>query len=376
MTSKVAFVLGTRPEIIKLAPVIRACDEAGIDSTVVHTGQHYSESLDDVFFTDLELPEPAYNLGVGSGDHGRQTGRMMVELERILQAEAPDVVLVQGDTNSALAGGLVASKLDCAVGHVEAGLRSFDREMPEEHNRRLLDHVATWLFAPTEEAATRLHDEAIPEDRVFVTGNTIVDAVTEHAGLAAEKSTILDDLDLVADDFALLTAHRAGNVDDADNFAGLLRGVGRYAERADLDVIYPIHPHSSQRIESFDLSVPDRIRLIDPLTFLDFLALERAATLVFTDSGGVQEETCILGTPCVTLRENTERPETLRVGSNVLAGTDPDRIVAAAADMAGKAGDWEPPFGDGTAATRILHHLGIESPTTEEPASATGRVPQ
>ena len=366
MSQHIAFVLGTRPEIIKLAPVIRACVDGGISHTVIHMGQHYSERLDDVFFADLQLPEPDYNLQVGSGRHGEQTGRMLVEIENVLLEEQPDVLLVQGDTNSALAGGIAAMKLDTKLGHVEAGLRSFDREMPEELNRVLVDHGADLLFPPTDDSAEQLRDEGIPAERMTVTGNTIVDAVLQNRELAAENSTILEELGLTPGEFVLLTAHRPGNVDDPDRFASLLEGVGRYAEMTDTDVVYPIHPRSEAKLEEFGLAVPDRIRCVEPLNFLDFLRLESTASLVFTDSGGVQEETCILGTPCVTLRENTERPETLDVGSNVLAGPDPNSIVVNAFEMRTRPTDWEPPFGDGHAASRILAACGVETPVTSE----------
>ena len=366
MSTHIAFVLGTRPEIIKLAPVIRACVDGNVPFTVVHTGQHYSEKLDDVFFTDLQLPEPDYNLGVGSGTHGEQTGQMLVEIEQILLDEDPDVVLVQGDTNSALAGGIATMKLDVQLGHVEAGLRSFDRDMPEEHNRVLVDHAADLLFPPTDDSAERLREEGIPADRVSVTGNTVVDAVLQNRDIAADRSTILKDLGVAAGEFVLLTAHRPGNVDDPERFAQLLEGVNRYAELTDKTVLYPIHPRSEAKLEEFGLTVPERIRCIEPLNFLEFLHLEDTASLVFTDSGGVQEETCILGTPCVTLRENTERPETLEVGSNVLAGPEPESIVVNAFEMQTRDTDWDLPFGDGHAATRILEGCGIETAVTSE----------
>lgn len=376
MTSQLVFILGTRPEIIKLAPVIRACEHAGVEYSLVHTGQHYSDELDEVFFDDLELRAPDYNLEVGSDSHGRQTGEMLLGLDEVLDAERPDTVVVQGDTNSALAGGMVASKRDCELAHVEAGLRSFDREMPEEINRVLIDHAASWLFAPTREAAEQLREENVPDDRIAVTGNTIVDAVRENAQLAVSKSDVLSDLGLEREEFALLTLHRAKNVDDEARFASLLEGVARYARRTDTEVIYPIHPHAADRIEAFGLRVPDRVRLVDPLSFLDFLRLESTAAIVFTDSGGVQEEACVVGTPCVTLRNNTERPETLTVGSNVLAGDDLSDIVEAGLEMRFGCGDWDVPFGDGNAAIRILDHLGIESSVSTTSAPSPDRVSQ
>lgn len=356
-----AFVFGTRPEFIKVAPVLAECRRRGLATYVIHTGQHYSASLDDVFFEQLDLSEPDVNLNIGSGDHGAQTGAMLAGIERHLRDRDPDVVVVQGDTNSTLAGALAATKLGLEVAHVEAGLRSFDRDMPEEINRVVVDHVADHLFPPTEEMAALLRDEGIPEDRITVTGNTIVDAVTDNRAVAERTSTILADLGLAAGEFALLTAHRAETVDDPESFASVLEGVSAAAERLGLEVVYPVHPRASDRLESFDLEVPRGVRLVEPVDFFEFLRLEDAAALAFTDSGGVQEETCILGTPCVTLRYGTERPETVYVGANCVAGHDPAEIVAAATSMRNKAADWEVPFGDGDAAERILDALAYSS---------------
>ena len=358
-------VLGTRPELVKLAPVIRACDRRGVDYSLVHTGQHYSRSLDAVFFDDLDIPEPDYRLAVGSDSHAGQTGDMIERIEAVVADEDPETVVVQGDTNSSLAGGIVASKLPTALAHVEAGLRSYDREMPEEVNRVLVDHVADHLLAPTAGARRNLREEGIPDDRIAVTGNTVVDAVRQHAQVAAERSAVLDELGVEPGEFLLLTAHRQENVDDPDRFGRLLRGVARYAERAGLPVIYPIHPRAAERIASGDVDLPDVIRTVDPLRYLDFLKLEDDAALVFTDSGGVQEEACVLGTPCVTLRDSTERPETVEVGANRVAGLDPDSVVAAATAMRDRSTDWENPFGGGDAADRVLDALVGIAPGTD-----------
>lgn len=367
----VAFVLGTRPEIIKLAPVIQECNRRRIPFSIIHTGQHYSELLDSVFFDQFRLPEPDYNLGVGSGTHGEQTGKMLAAIEQRLLAEEPSVVVVQGDTNSVLAGALAGSKLDVDVAHVEAGLRSFDREMPEEINRVLVDHTAEYLFAPTTESARLLKAEGIDDSRITVTGNTIVDALTQGLEVVESESSILDDLGLTTDEFCLLTAHREENVDSRERFEALLDGVNEYAERAGLPVVYPIHPRAQDRLDEFDMAVPLNVRLVDPVDYLDFLKLERDATLVFTDSGGVQEETCVLGTPCVTLRDNTERPETISAGANCLAGTSPDHIATLAELMASRDTDWSSPFGDGRAGYRILETLDIDAPVDKETATPT-----
>jgi UDP-N-acetylglucosamine 2-epimerase (non-hydrolysing) len=359
--TQVAFVLGTRPEIIKLAPVVQACHRLGVDTTIIHTGQHYTDSLDSVFFEQLDLPTPDYNLGVGSSSHGEQTGRMLIEVERTLTEIQPDVVLVQGDTNSVLAGSIAASKMDTQLGHVEAGLRSFDRSMPEETNRVVADHVAEYLFAPTEQSKKHLLNEGIAEKHITVTGNTIVDALLRNLEIAQQKSTILADLDLVGETFFVMTAHRQENVDDEGRFRDLLTGVDQAAEMHDAEVIYPVHPRADDRIETFGIEVPDRIQMVKPLDYLDFLYLSAEADLVLTDSGGVQEEACILRVPCVTMRENTERPETLDVGANRLSSTDPDQIVAIATEMLLRCGNWENPFGDGDAAEQILRALPLKT---------------
>ena len=360
--TELAFVLGTRPEIIKLAPVLKECDRRGLSTHVVHTGQHYSDSLDEIFFEQLELDLPDVNLAVGSGTHGEQTGEMLAAVEAELLEHEPSVVLVQGDTNSTLAGALAGAKLNINVGHIEAGLRSFDREMPEETNRIVVDHVSDHLFPPTTEMATLLRKEGLPDSRITVTGNTVVDAITAYDGVAAETSEVLSELDLQPGGFALLTAHRAETVDDRESFANVLDGVARAADRLDLDVVYPIHPRAQERLDAFGISVPEAVRTIEPLGFIDFLRLESTAALAFTDSGGVQEETCVLGTPCVTLRYGTERPETAFAGANVVAGHDPADIVDAASLMHGKVGSWDPPFGDGQAAGRIVDALSLTRP--------------
>ncbi|MFC6721131.1 non-hydrolyzing UDP-N-acetylglucosamine 2-epimerase [Halobacteriaceae archaeon SHR40] len=357
MSDGIAVILGTRPEIIKLAPVIRACEENKIPCTLIHTGQHYSDSLDSVFFDQLGLPDPDYNLEVGSASHGQQTGEMLIGIEEVLEEVSPETVLVQGDTNSVLAGAIAASKLDVDLGHVEAGLRSNDRKMPEEINRVLADHAADTLFAPTRQSRENLLAEGIPDSRIEVTGNTVVDALYRNRELAAETSTVLDELGVDDREFFLMTLHRQENVDDPELFEALLFGASRAADKHGVDVIYPIHPRAEKRLEEFGLDVPEPIRVVEPQEYLDFIRLEDAATLVMTDSGGVQEEACILGTPCVTLRDSTERPETVSVGANVLADHDPATIIASVDQMIERDSDWENPFGDGDAGERILQSV-------------------
>ena len=263
--------------------------------------------MDKIFFKKLMLPDAKYNLEAGSGTHGEQTGKMLAGIENVLLKEKPEAVLVQGDTNTVLAGALAAVKLGIKVGHVEAGLRSYDRKMPEEINRVMADHCSDILFAPTEICKNTLLGEGIPNSRIHVTGNTIVDAVLQNLKLAKEKNT-LEELDITPGEYFLITAHRQENVDDPMRFAGILKGVEKLSKEFNIPVIYPIHPRSKKRVEEFGIRMDGSIRFIDPVKFLDFLNLESGARLVLTDSGGVQEETCILGVPCVTLRDNTERP--------------------------------------------------------------------
>jgi UDP-N-acetylglucosamine 2-epimerase (non-hydrolysing) len=353
---KVSVVLGTRPEIIKLSPVIRELERLKIDYSLVHTGQHYSYNMDRVFFEQLGLPEAEYYLDVGSGSHGKQTGEMLKRVEEILEKEQPDVVLVEGDTNTVLAGALAAVKLGIKVGHVEAGLRSYDRSMPEEINRVVADHCSDYLFAPTEKSAGILLHEGVPEDWVFMVGNTVVDAVYQNLELAEAKSKVLSELGVKHGEFVLATSHRQENVDDKARFSGIIEGLRRVQEVFGVPVVYPVHPRARKQMERFGLE-SNGIRLVEPLDYLAFLRLESCAKLVLTDSGGVQEEACILCVPCVTLRDNTERPETLEVGANLLAGTDPERIVDCARRMVGKKRSWVNPFGDGDSGQRIVEIL-------------------
>ncbi len=353
---KIAIVVGTRPEIIKMSPIIRECERRKQDYFILHTGQHYSYNMDRVFFEQLELPAAKYNLDVGSGSHAEQTGKILMGIEQVLMKEQPDIVLVEGDTNTVLAGALAATKLHIKVGHVEAGLRSNDRTMPEEINRVLTDHISDFLFAPTEQSKQTLLKEGIEENKIFVTGNTIVDAVYQNLELASKKASVLKQLGLKEKEYFLVTTHRQENVDNKDRFQGILSGLQQLAKEYEMPVVYPIHPRSRKKMEEFGLSA-DNINLIDPQDLFGFLQLEQHAKLVLTDSGGVQEETCILGNPCVTLRDNTERPETLDVGSNVLAGTCPEDIVHSVSIMFNKERDGANPFGGGKTGNKIVDIL-------------------
>jgi UDP-N-acetylglucosamine 2-epimerase (non-hydrolysing) len=350
---KTAIILGTRPEIIKMSPVIRECEAKGVPYFILHTGQHYSYNMDAVFFEQLKLPKVSYNLDVGSGTHGEQTAKILSGVEKVLIKEKPDVVLVQGDTNTVLAGALAASKLHIKVGHVEAGLRSYDRSMPEETNRILTDHCSDYLFAPTEGSKKILLSEGIPKEKIHLTGNTVVDAVYQNLKLAEEKDGIFKQQGIKKGEYFLLTAHRAENTDDPKRLKNIFTGLKNIIKEYQLPIIYPAHPRTKKMIAEYKIDTTG-ITLIEPVDYLSFLQLESKAKLVITDSGGVQEEACILKTPCITLRENTERPETIETGGNILVGTDPAKIPAAAKKMIDKKRDWKNPFGDGKAGERII----------------------
>ncbi|MDD2834695.1 MAG: UDP-N-acetylglucosamine 2-epimerase (non-hydrolyzing) [Methanothrix sp.] len=352
----IAIILGTRPEIIKMAPIIRECQSRSLDHFVLHTGQHYSYQMDQVFFEELELPTPEYNLDVGSGTHAEQTGKIMAGVEKVLMDRRPDVVLVQGDTNTVLAGALAASKLHIKVGHVEAGLRSNDRSMPEEINRIVADHISDYLFAPTENSKDNLLKEGISEEKVHVTGNTIVDSVYQNLEISKKKANVLEKLGLKPKEYFLVTAHRAENVDNPERLGEIIKGLRLVGKEFSLPVMFPMHPRTRKMAAEFGFEF-DGIRAIEPLGFLKFLQLEANARLALTDSGGVQEEACILGVPCVTLRENTERPETVAVNSSILVGANSARIFDGAELMMGNDHQWTNPFGDGTAGRQIINIL-------------------
>jgi UDP-N-acetylglucosamine 2-epimerase (non-hydrolysing) len=346
---KIAVILGTRPEIIKMSPIIRALDKQS-DYFILHTGQHYSFNMDRAFFEQLELPAPKYNLNIGSGTDAEETGKMLMGIEKILVEEKPDLVLVEGDTNTVLAGALAAAKRGIKVGHVEAGLRSYDQSMPEEINRVLTDHISDLLFAPTEGARKNLLKEGIDQNKIHVTGNTIVDAVCQNLKLAEHR-----DLGLGLGGYFLLTLHRQENVDNPQKLRRIMKGLEAVSQQFRNPIIYPIHPRTKKRLQEFKIKVPAGIKIIEPLDYLSFLKLESGASLILTDSGGVQEEACILKVPCVTLRDNTERPETLEVGANAMAGTEPTLILKKASQMLKSKRVWENPFGDGNASKRILN---------------------
>lgn len=354
---KIAVILGTRPEIIKMDSVIKECKNRGIRFFIIHTNQHYTQEMDAVMFQNLGLPKPKYNLGVGSGIHGLQTGKMLGGIEEALMKEKPTHALVHGDTNTTLAGALAARKLNIPVGHVEAGLRSFDHAMPEEVNRVLVDNMSDYLFAPTETARKNLLHEGIGAKKIFVTGNTVVDAVFNHTNLVDQNREVFEKHGVVPKSYVLATVHRPSNVDYKGAFKNILTALGKIHERTKMPIIYPIHPRSQKMMETFKISVPVGVRLTSPLSFFDFLTLQKHAKIVMTDSGGIQEEACIFGVPCVTLRYNTERPESIQARSNILVGNETAKIFEGTMKMLKRKSTWKNPFGNGKAGRKIIDIL-------------------
>lgn len=368
---KLVSIVGARPQFVKIAPLARAvadlnAQEPGIlDHVIVHTGQHYDQGMSDVFFAELELPEAQVNLGVGSGSHGRQTGAMLERLEEVLQHQAPDAVIVYGDTNSTLAGALAACKLQLPTAHVESGLRSFKRSMPEEINRVVADHVCDLLLAPTPTAMRNLANEGLAE-RAEWTGDIMLDAVLEFRQVAAERATIGERLHLVAGTFGVVTIHRAENTDNIERLRQILHGINQLAD-GPLRMVFPAHPRTRKLIGA---RLPDwrprpNLMLVEPAGYLDMLWLLDNAAVALTDSGGLQKEAFFLGCPCVTLREETEWTETVSLGGNVLVGVDAERMRSAvlecleqrpsSADRAPSVRD--APFGRGAAAVSVLQAI-------------------
>lgn len=370
---KILSVVGARPNFMKVAPLAREFrDVPSIQHVLVHSGQHYDDQLSAAFFRDLDLPQPGVNLQVGSGSHARQTAEIMQRLEPVLIDAKPDLVIVVGDVNSTLAAAITAAKLGVKVAHVEAGLRSFDNTMPEEINRKLTDAVSDLLFVSEASGVTNLVREGVPQERIFLVGNVMIDSLLRYRE-RADQSGILARLDLASDGasprpYAVMTLHRPSNVDDRRTLGGILEAVSTVAR--ELPVLFPVHPRTRERMEAFGLGSYFRrpsgskdsaareagLVPLESLGYLEFLSLTSHARLVLTDSGGIQEETTALGIPCLTLRENTERPATVEQGTNQLVGSDPGRLVAAARKVL--AGDYphgrRPALWDGQAASRII----------------------
>lgn len=353
---KIAIIIGTRPEIIKLSSIIRYCEEQKLDYFIIHTNQHYSENMDKIFFKELKLSQSKYNLNIGSGNHGEQTGKILIEIEKILFHENPDIVLVQGDTNTVLAGALVASKIHIKIGHVEAGLRSYDRKMPEEINRVITDHISDYLFVPTEKQKKILLGEGISKEKIFVVGNTIVDATFQNINLS-RKEEHLQKYFLKKNNYFLVTMHRAENTDDINALKNILISFEKIYNKYRMPLFYPIHPRTRKMLDKFKLKISPGLILHDPVGYLEFLQLLENTRLVLTDSGGVQEESCILGVPCVTLRENTERPETVEIGANIIVGTKSENVLKGIEKMLCSMKNWKQPFGDGNTGKKIIEIL-------------------
>ena len=364
---KIAIVLGTRPEIIKMASVMDEIEDRGHELLLIHTGQHYDKEMSENFFIDLKLPTPHYNIHVGSGSHGAQTGKMMDGIEKVLMDERPDILLVQGDTNAVLAGALVASKLHIPVGHVEAGLRSFDETMPEEINRLAADICSKLYFVPTEESAINLAMEGISRKRIFITGNTVVDACFRNLEISKSRNISqydkgLQELDIDnMENILTLTMHRAETVDNKERLTNIIEAL---EDLNDMNIIFPIHPRTKKTMENFKLfdrlNDLEHVHIIKPVGYLDFLLLISRSTIILTDSGGLQEEAITLDVPALTLRYNTERPETVTAGGNILVGSDKEVILENArkilddVEFANKMKSAKNPYGMGNAAELMI----------------------
>jgi len=351
---KIAIVVGVRPEFIKMAPFIKLCQEKKIDHYVIHTGQHYGDDMDKQFFDNFDLGTPDYVLDTHSTSPVTQIVKMITGMENILSENRPDLVLVYGDSNSALGPALACAKMNISIGHIEAGLRSFDRTMPEEINRVVVDHISNFLFAPTDVCKNNLIQEGIDSKHIFVTGNTVVDSVFHIKDIARTQSNILDSLKLNQKDFSILTLHRPSNVDNPIKLEEILKSLNQLCDEFSTKIVFPIHPRTKKNLETFGLSIPKNIIATPPLGYLDFVQLQNNSKVIFTDSGSIQEEACIIGIPCITIRDNTERPESVEVLANTLTKSDFQSIKQAFEKQTQISTDWNNPYGDGTASQQIL----------------------
>jgi len=344
---KIVSIVGARPQFIKASSVSKVLRQTKHQEFIIHTGQHYDYEMSRVFFNEMELTEPDVNLEVGSGSHGKQTGEMLMQIEKVLMAEKPGCVLVYGDTNSTLAGALAAVKLHIPVAHVEAGLRSFNRKMPEEHNRVLTDHMSDFLFCPTKTAVNNLENEGVTRE-VHLVGDVMYDSILHYIKLAERKSDILERLKLKPKCYALATVHRAENTDDPDRFRNIIENLDLINKET--RVIFPVHPRTKKYLRNLEL------KIIEPVPYLDMLLLEKHARVILTDSGGVQKEACWFKVPCVTLRDETEWVETVASGWNTVVGTNPD-LIKKAVEEAHSGRDIRNFYGDGNASTSIANIL-------------------
>lgn len=351
--TRILTVVGARPQFVKAAVVSKAMSRfSELSETIVHTGQHYDANMSSLFFEELDIPAPSHHLAIGGNSHGANTGRMIEATERIMQEARPDLVLVYGDTDSTLAGALAAAKLDIPVAHVEAGLRSFNRQMPEEINRVLTDHLSTLLFVPSQSAATQLAREGIDRGVVDV-GDVMHDAVNAFAPIAQASSTIINRLGVQPKAYVLATVHRKENTDDPVRLAAIFAGLGR----SSMPIVLPLHPRTKSRMTSMGVNPPANAMLVDPLGYFDMMALEASAHVIATDSGGVQKEAYFHGVPCITMRDETEWTELVDAGANELTGADADKIGAALASVAAIPRGAGGIYGCGDASQKIAHEI-------------------
>lgn len=353
---KIMTIVGARPQFVKAAVVSRAFIEhgdRGFIEILLHTGQHFDRQMSESFFEELEIPRATQNLGVNAGTHGQNTGRMIEGIEKVIQEEDPDWVVVYGDTDSTLAGALAAAKLHVPVAHVEAGLRSFNRRMPEEINRILTDHASDLLLSPTDTATRNLINEGLSSAKVHQVGDVMYDAILRYANRAEQCSRILDLEKLESKNYLLATVHRVENTDDYSRLASILKGFGKTCET----VVWPVHPRTLKQLRYFQLQVPRNVRIVDPVGYLDMTMLERHAAVIMTDSGGVQKEAYFFGVPCVTLRDETEWSELVEIGANTIAGTDAEKIRQAVVDARRTTWSDIEIFGKGDAGPRIADIL-------------------
>jgi len=347
---KIVSIIGARPQFVKCASVSRELRHIA-QEVLVHTGQHYDDGMSGVFFRELQIPEPNYNLGVGSGDHGRQTGEMLMKIEELVLKEHPDMVLVYGDTNSTLAGALAAVKLHVPLAHVEAGLRSFNRRMPEEINRVVTDHLSDLLLCPTETAVVNLRGEGVTKG-VHLVGDVMYDALWNSVERAKQQSTILNRHKLESGRYLLATVHRAENTDNLSRLEEIMTAFMSLATSG-LTIVFPVHPRTRKQLGKLSFAYPDRLLMIDPVPYLDMVLLEAMAQLIATDSGGIQKEAYWLGIPCITLRHETEWIETVKSGWNRLVGTTPEHIINAVSEASpSRNNSW--PWGRGEASKNIV----------------------
>jgi UDP-N-acetylglucosamine 2-epimerase (non-hydrolysing) len=369
---KIAVLIGTRPGIVKMAPIIHELNNRGVDNMVIHTGQHYSPEMDRLIMRDVGLSDPDVHITRPENciSHAEQLAYMLVNIEKALLESAPDVLLVCGDANTNLAGALAARKIHISVGHVESGLRSFDWRMPEEHNRVMIDHISDFLFATTPLAYQHLIDDGV-QGKVFLVGNTIVDATLRGVVLSNERGLNTNKFVVPEHEYCLLTLHREENVDNCEILTRILSAVGKLTVDCNAKFLFPVHPRTQKRLKEFGLlsllEENPNINLVHPFEYLDFISVLKNAALVMTDSGGIQEESCILQTPCITLRESTERQETVTIGANIVVGTDLNGIVAAYHKVSlNKQNDpWSNPYGDGKTAQRIVDTCLFGAPKDE-----------